>query len=200
MPEIVKHESTLKSFNRLTQNAPWTPFKEPDKGPFTDIDKAEHALFDDLSKEYDRNATRLDSTKGYKTFVKAWDLELAARYTRKLEGEDVTLINRKSYIQLQQHFDNVARHKELLKLASQQDEGDVQMEREFRITRRLMRPHQEAIACQAIQCQPQLGVPQFGVPMALNNEVTGAAFRRNMVANPPFLYRPIRAERNNAIT
>ena len=87
LPEILQCESAHESFCRLTKNAPWTPFKEPNKGPFDEVDKVEHALFDALSPSCDRTATRLDSAKGCKTFAKAWDLELTSLHTRELEGE-----------------------------------------------------------------------------------------------------------------
>jgi len=134
LPEIPQPESTHESVCRLTKNAPWTPFEEPNKGPSDEVDKVKHALFGALSPNCDRTGTRLDSAKGCKTFAKAWDLELASLCTRKLEGEAVTLTNRKSCLQLQQHFDNLVRHKESLALAAARDEGDIHMEEELRAT------------------------------------------------------------------
>jgi len=189
---ILEHERTYDTFVRKTQQAPWVPFKLPkEAATFTALDKAEMKLFEEMEGSYDRNATRLDSTKGYKTFVKAWELQLANTLRASLDGEDVQVIHRKSYLQLQQHYDDVQRHNELLLLNSKEDPQLREVEKVFRSTRKEMTPHQSAITCNPdVQYNRQHGRVQFGVPMALNTHIVANVFFVNgATAAVPITYR-----------
>mgnify|MGYP007080208264 CR=1 FL=1 len=178
VPVIQEHESTYVTFAKRTQQAPWVPFRHPRlAASFSSLDKAEHKLFDEMEGLCDRNCKRLDSARGYKRFEKAWDLHVANTLWASLNGEDVQLINQKSCIQLQQHFDNLQKQKELLALNSSNDPELKRVEEVFRQTRRQMAPHQSAATCDpAIQYNRALGAPQFGVPMALNTTIAANAF------------------------
>jgi len=116
LPLIADHESTYQTYLARTQEAPWVPLAHPkDAANFTDLDKAEHELFDTLSPTYDRQLKKLDAPKGYKTFAKVWDLHVANRLKESLQGEeDVLLINRLSHTQLQDHCDNKEKHEQLM--------------------------------------------------------------------------------------
>jgi len=180
VPEIVKNQSAYANFSRATKEQPWVPFRsQRDASSFNEVDNEEMSMFDEMRESYDRHAKRLDSGKGYKTFAKAWNLRVANLYKAKLDGMKVTVVNRKSYVQLQQHCDDVERHKELQALSRKRSDPAMQrMEDVFRTTRRAMAPHQEAVICDPIDYNNirGLGRPQFGVPLALNTEITANAF------------------------
>jgi len=59
-----------------------------------------------MSPSYDRNLKRLGALKGCKMFAATWELHVANLCKWKVEGVvGAVLINRKSYMQLQEHFD-----------------------------------------------------------------------------------------------
>jgi len=177
LPTVLDKESMCDTFKRTTANVPWVPFKHPkDSATFTDLDKYEHELFDIMSADYNRQL-KLSDIKGYKAFSKAWDLQVANLFRRKLDGEDVQTINRKSHAQLQQHHDNLKKHKELLRLAETTDPAFTRLNQKFRNTRRLMAPQQTAITCQPYRHDNTLGRANFGVPLPLNPEIAANAFQ-----------------------
>ena len=93
LPKIIDSESTHATFIRKSMETPWVPFRHPSESTqFTELDKAEHALFDSMTDDYDRNQRRLDSGKGYKQFEKAWDLHVANLFKAKLEGNNEVLV------------------------------------------------------------------------------------------------------------
>lgn len=143
---------------------------------FTDGDKAEHKLFNELEGNYDQNCNNLNGPRGYKTFTILWDNFVANSHKRRIEGEEATLITRKSYTQLQDHFDTLKKQKDLLSLASKTDAGNKHVENVFRETRQEMAatPFQDVHTCQPMQ-YPLFGRAVFGVPVALN---TGIALSR----------------------
>jgi len=192
LPSILKAETTHETHCRLTKNAPWIPFKHPKHAStFTDLDKAEHKLFMEMSPSYDRNLKQLDAPKGHKTFAAAWEQHVANLYKRSVESEvGGTILNRKSYTQLQDHYDIIKKQQELLALASKEDAGNKNIERVFKETRTEMRlmPQQDAHNCGPVQ-HPQVGRPTFGVPFALNTNAAARAFEVNQGAGPPMLFR-----------
>ena len=190
MPQIFENERTHDTFVRKTQERPWTPFAHPkDAHCFTPLDKAEHASFDDMVPACSRKAKGLDGPRGFKTFAKAWDLHVANRIRDCHNGEEAQKINRKSYLQLQQHFDNLVKQKELLAEAASNDKEMKEIERMFKATRKELQPHQSATnRLTNISYEHNLGQPQFGVPIALNTPILANAFQRNQcTAGPPIV-------------
>lgn len=186
-PTVLQNERTYDTFVRKTQSAQWVPFAHPkDSAFFTAKDVAEYKLFEEMSVAYERNCGRgLDSSKGYKTFARAWDLHVFNLCRAAINGSDDEMINRKSYVQLQNHYDNLQKQKEYQSMST--EIGNLtEVENVFRTTRRAMLPHQSAATELPIhQHNPQLGTPQFGVPSALNTSVAIGAFQRNLQPTGP---------------
>jgi len=188
LPTVVNKESTMEAFNRLTQGRPWVPFKNP-KEPQTELDAAECALFDDLSKSHDRHAACLNSAKGYKRFAVEWDRQVANRHKTRLSALDgstleddesdtnAVIVNRKTYLQLQQHCDNLQSQKRSAALARPNDPVRERLETDLRTSRREMAPHQSATETQPTIYNHNLGRPQFGAPTALNATIAARAVR-----------------------
>jgi len=186
----VENERTHDAFVRKTQNTQWMPFAHPkDHLSFAALEKAECRLFDELSPSCQRDCKRLDSAKGYKTFAKAWDLHVANLHRSAVEGgwgDGVQRTNRKSCVQLQERFDTLKRHKELIDLSSRHDPQLQRTECVFKRTRKDLPPHQSAASVLPdIAHNSQLGRPQFGVPMTLNTQFAAAAFQHNNTALGP---------------
>jgi len=180
VPELIQHETTYESFSRLTQQQPWMPFRNPKEASlFNDTDKAEYKLFDEMKESYDRDCKRLDAPKGYKTFAKSWNLQVSNLFKAQLDGQEVTLVKRKTCRQLQDHYDTMVKHDELKRLSEKNDPLMASMEVVFKQTRRQMLPHQSATTCRPINYNNNLGANTFGVPFALNPEVSVNAFQHN---------------------
>jgi len=192
LPTIVEGEKTYDTYVRLTNGQLWVPFKDPsEESSFTESDRAEMQLWKEMSPLYDRNATP-SSPKGYKTFADAWDNKVASIYQARLNGDDVVMINRKSYMQLQQQHDRIERQKTLLEMARQDraDPAMVAMENVFRTTRRQLPNHQEATMCQQVDYATNFGAPNFGVPFALNSTISINAFQMNVnQQHAPIVYQ-----------
>ena len=190
MPSIIESEKTCDAYVRLTQGQPWIPFKDvAEEATFSALDKAELKLWKEMSIECDRNSKTIDGPRGYKTFAVEWDRLVANMHKKKLNGEDVVTINRKSYSQLQDQCDRLKRQKELLELNQRTDPAVQRMEDVFRSTRRQLPPHQSTATCQA-QEHSQVGTPMFGIPFALNPTVAVTAFQQNdNTFGAPILFR-----------
>ena len=148
-----------------------------------------------MEPSYSRRA-KLDGPTGYKTFAKAWDLQVANMYSASVAGDTSTQrIRRKSYVQLQEHHDNLKRHKELLAESASMHSDDQmkKIERVFKDTRRQLQPHQSATPhLTNITYNPSLGRAQFGVPMALNTTIAAGAFQHNPTNNgPAIMFRTV---------
>jgi len=185
VPKVVANENTHETFCRKTNDMPWVPFAAlKDASAWSELDKAEHTLFDEMSPSYSRQAG-LDTAKGYKTFAKAWDLQVANLYSAAVTGDTgVQHVNWKSYMQLQQHYDNLKRQKELLAEAAMMntDEQMKNIDRVFKSARQDARTQPHQLATQQltnVSYNPQLGLPQFGVPLALNTNIAARAFQHN---------------------
>ena len=187
LPAIVEKESTMEAFIRLTAGRPWVPFKHP-RETQSALDAYEYALFDLLEKNYDRFCAYPNSVRGYKRFEKEWDRRVANLYREKLTqldgGEkELQVINRKTYLQLQQHYDNLAAQKRTAALVKPNDPVQKRLGEELRRSRREMPPTQEAINVRPIQYQyHQGGIPMFGAPTALNTRVAARAVTYNPAA------------------
>jgi len=125
---------------------------------------------------------------------KAWDLEVANRFREKIAGngdDTVVLIHRKTYVQLQQHYDKLEKHKSIASAAQPNNPCHDRLQHALRQTRREMPPTQEAIHCAAIECP--VGRPQFGNPAVLNQGISAAAVQHHatpVATNAHFVLRP----------
>ena len=177
---IEKNETAFETFSRLTLTQPWVPFKDPKEiSAFSDIDRAEMALFDDLQSNCDRNAT-ISSARGCKTFAKAWNLHVSSLCSMKVAGDDsVVVVNRKSTVQMQEHCDRRTKQAKLRALSDKNKNDPLmrQLEKTFHDTRTELAPHQTTAYTQPVQCFPLLGAPQFGAPHALNTNTAMNAFQ-----------------------
>ena len=76
-----------------------------------------------MESSFDRNAIP-SSRRGYQLFEKAWDRKVAERHKERvttLDDADITVIYRKSYVQLQEHYDNLQARKRHAALVQQHD-------------------------------------------------------------------------------
>mgnify|MGYP000263817394 CR=1 FL=1 len=180
VPDIVANEKTHDSFARLTEKQPWVPFKSPrESGKFTDTDRAEEALFDEMRRNYNRFQSKLEHATGCKSFARAWNFKVMDLYKQQVEGDEVTLINRKSHKQLQDCYDLLQRNKELESLQKEDDPIMARMTTKLRAAGRLLAPHQSAVNCRPINFNIQNGTPSFGAPYALNTDVAANAFQHD---------------------
>jgi len=117
------------------------PFEHPkEASTFALLDKEEHRSFNEMSESHSRLG-RLDGPKGHRTFSQAWDLHVANRVRERHEGISVQTINRKSIVQLQEHYDNLKKHQELLPESMNNNDEQLQLvERVFKRTRRELEP------------------------------------------------------------
>ena len=189
-------ETTFETFRRLTNNKMWVPFHSG-TSPMTELDRAERELFEKMKQDYSRKA-RLASPRGYSTFADAWNVEVAKRCQQKMAGEDVILINCKSVIQMQEHFDS---QKELREQAALNMNNNP-FQQELSRTIRDSRPRQPT------QVQPPQyntmpgGQIHFGAPTVLNPSITCHAINPLAMINPntqqpvpqytPFAFQPRR--------
>jgi len=198
LPRIVDRESTMEAWMRLTQQRPIVPFKSP-RLPLTELDKAEHALFDELQVNYSRHSAYLGGVRGYKRFEAEWNTEVANRYRDKLttlddagDGDAKPLVHRKTYLHLREHYDNLQSQTRTASLAGTSD-GEINcLHFQLRDSRREMAPHQEAHECQPIVYNYRnCPAPQLGNPTTLNTNITAHAFTYNQQHNNggvPFYY------------
>ena len=175
VPNIRANETTMKAYERLTNQQAWYPFSDT---PITKLDKEEFAQFDTMSEECHRNVTPR-SRQGRQAFAAAWNVEVAERYKNYIEGDQsVILIRRKSVIQLQKHYDNLQQKK---RLAQQSDsQRDEELRREWRQTLRTTRrevPDIPAMQPPAPTQYPTNGMVPFGMPMALNPTILQGAMQ-----------------------
>ena len=99
-----------------------------------------------------------------------------------LHRQDVAFVCRKSFLQLQQHHDDMKRTATSKELSSQQDSGQKEMEDVLCSTRREMAPQQAAMTCAPAHNNAvnSMGTAQFGVPFALNTDIAAAARNHNL--------------------
>ena len=184
LPRVLDGESTMEAWQRLTQQRPIIPFKNP-RLPLTALDKAECALFDELQVNYNRHSAYLGGVRGYKRFEVEWNNEVANRCREKLTtldgmGEDVQLVHRKTHLHLREHHDNLESQKRTASLAGTSDGAINRLHFQLRDTRREMAPHQEAHDCQPITYDYRNGyVAPIGNPTTLNANITANAFTHN---------------------
>ena len=185
LPSIIDKETTMEAWCRLTQGKPIVPFKNPSL-PLTDLDRAEHALFDELQTNYSRHSAYLGGVRGYKRFENEWNQHVANRFRERLTALDgssnkVQIIHRKTYLHLRDHFDNLESQKRTWSLVRPHDPARERLDRTLQHNRRLLAPHQEAHNCTpvAYNYSNNNGLPHFGNPTTLNANIAANAFTFN---------------------
>jgi hypothetical protein len=172
------------------------PFAKPED-PRTDLEEEEYTFFQKEESKYNRHAAYLNAKNGYGTFAVNWDLEVATRFKSKAAGEEVTLINRKTATQLQEHYNRLNKHLDKARLVRPSNIFRDQMENVLNTTRRERIELQGAQVTQPIQYNQNCGLPCFGNPTTLNTPIAAAAFQYNNQPNTfltaPFALRPINA-------
>lgn len=106
---------------------------------------------------------------------------MSRRFQLRTSGDDETvLIHRKTALQLQQHYDNIQKHKEKATLVHPNDEMRESLEDVLRSTRRNRSETQMAATPAVYQGNNAImGRPSFGNPTALNTPIAAAAFTHN---------------------
>jgi len=183
LPKIVDRESTMQAWEQLTQQRPIVPFKNP-RLPLTDLDKAEHALFDELSGNHTRRSAHLGGMRGCKQFEAEWSRHVVNRFREKLtrldDGtvSDVQLVHRKTCLHLRQRCDKMESSNQTASLAGTSDGAINRLRFQLQDSRREMPPHQEAHQREPFMCNcnnNQSPAP-FGNPATLNPNVAANAF------------------------
>lgn len=153
-----------------------------------------------METRFHRNV-RPRARNGYHYFANAWNLEVAERYQRYVEGEDdnVILIRRKSFMQLQKHYDNLQQKKRLAMLSDSQRDQELrnQMRIEMRETRQEVPDLPQIQNAAPIQYPTNTnGTVPFGMPMALNPTMLQGAILQaptlhvNTLKGRPFVINP----------
>jgi hypothetical protein len=194
LPEINHNESTFEAFKRLTEQHPWVPFTKPDK-PRSDMEEEEYAYFREEESKYNRHCAYLNARNGYGTFARNWDIEVATRFKDQASGnpDGKPLMNRKTALQLQEHYDRLQKHLQQAELVRPNDAFRDRLEHVFTSTRR-NRGELQASQNSGPNEYRQEGLPAFGNPTTLNTNIAAAAFQYNqnagMMTNP-FVLRPV---------
>jgi len=175
-------ETSMQSFARLTKEQPWIPFRLVNSStPKTALDLEEEALFNRLSKDYKRHVSP-GYRHGYKDFELAWNIEVAERFRKRMDdadnGTEIVLVNRKSYIQLQQHYDDVIQSDRLSKICDPACGRYNQLTQTLQQTRRQVQPPTGRIAENIVYRRTGLPTP-CGAPTTFNPAITGNAILRN---------------------
>ena len=172
-PLIRPYESTAKAHERLTNQQPWYPFHSGTAWPSA-VHQEEFAVFDTMQSRFKRGVGPR-ANGGYQYFANEWNREVANRYRQFTEGEEVTLIRRKSAIQLQEHFDRLKEKKRMAVMADSDTDRTNRIElREVMQSTRNDTVVHPIPAAQALQ-YPTGGVVPFGMPAPLNPEIIQGA-------------------------
>jgi len=177
-------ETSLQTFSRLTNQEPWIPFRPLNTTtPKTQLDFAEYQLFQTMKKDFKRHISP-GQPHGYKDFELAWNLEVAERYRKFMDSDYnntyITIINRKSFIQLQQHHDDVIESERIGRVVVNNQMttfNEVMTE-----TRQLTAPRTGRIATPMVYPATGLETP-FGAPTTLNPDIGRQGVRGNTNVN-----------------
>ena len=196
---VRKKETTMQAFQRLTNNQPWIPFYHG-VGPLTLLQQEERKLWDEMASDYKRKLLpRHRSGQGFHSFMIAWNLEAGKRYKLvAMDGDEdnVVLINKKSVIQLQEHFDWIQQN--ISSAARLESPEDVQAHRTnvetlnstLRRSRQAMVDPGPVAQAQPI-VYPQVGPCPVGNPLTFNADIVTRALQPALQRNPvPFLIQP----------
>ena len=173
-PLIRPYESTSKAFERLTNQQPWCPFHSGSTEP-SDVHKEEFAVFDTMQSRFKRGVGPR-AKHGYQEFANEWNMEVANRCLRMIDGEDdVILIRRKSAMQLHEHFDRMEEKNRMAVTADSATDKANRLD-----LREAMRSTRDGTVVAAIPTatnvqHPSLGVVPFGMPAPLNPEILQGA-------------------------
>jgi len=177
--DTLSPETSLQSFARMTNHEPWIPFRSLNSSvAATDLEREEYSLFARMKCKYKRHVSPGLPRVGYRDFELAWNMEVAERYRRKLEEEDtennIVMINRKSYVQLQQHYDDAIESERLAGICDPNCPEMKALNHTFQTTRQ-MTALPTGRNAEAIQYRATgLGTP-FGAPTVLNPTITERA-------------------------
>ncbi|CAB9515452.1 hypothetical protein SEMRO_717_G191960.1 [Seminavis robusta] len=197
LPSINLNETTMQTFTRLTEKAPWVPFSNPTDRTSTAVDVAEFALFEELRSKFDRHGG-LYGARGYHSFARRWDMEVAKVFNARIEaiGNGLTpppLICRKTYQHLQEHYDRCNNAVGIALLANPNDPNREEMERALAQTRRTLPPHQEARMATAPGFRNHgIADAPFGNPTVMNTTIAAGGMMYTETTNPaaPYVVRP----------
>jgi len=174
-------ETSMQSFARLTNDQAWVPFRKMQaSAPKTDLDMEEEGLFNKLHLDCKRNVPPGTPRHGCRDFELSWNVEVAERYRKKMEddSEDIVLINRKSYIQLQEHCDDIVESDRMSKICDPNCPQMMQLNETFRRTRQEVAAP-TGRAAETVQHR-NTGLPTpFGAPTRFNPELAQHAVIRN---------------------
>jgi len=175
-------ETSMQSFSRLTNEQPWVPFRKINATtPKTALDLEEEGLFNRLHKDYKRHVSPGTPRFGYRDFELSWNIEVAERYHKKMEvgdDEEVVLINRKSYMHLQQHCDDIVESNRMSKICDPNCQRLQQLNATMRETRQQVGAPTGRVA-ESIQYR-NTGLPMpVGAPTTFNPATTRHAIIGN---------------------
>jgi len=171
----------MQSFSRLTNAQPWVPFRKVNaSSPKTAVDLEEEGLFNRLHKDYKRHVSPGTPRHGYRDFELAWNIEVSERYRKKMEDEsdEIVLINRKSYVQLQQHFDDIVHSERMSRICDPNCLQLQQMNRTLRQTCQVVAGPRGRVA-ERIEYRNAGRPTPFGAPTTLNPDITRHAIVGN---------------------
>jgi len=173
-------ETSLQTFSRLANEEPWTPFRPINSSAEkTEQDFEEHALFQRMKKNCKRHLSPGTARAGYKEFELAWNLEVAERHRKFMNNDcmnNTVLIRRKSYLQLQQHHDDVIESERIGRLSNSRQMKDFnQIVKDARL---MTAAPTGRIAAPAQFLTTGLGTP-FGAPPTLNADIGRQGIVRN---------------------
>jgi len=197
--ETRRPETSMQSFTRLTNQQPWIPFRKVNATtPKSPVDFEEEGLFNRLHKEYKRNVSPGTPRYGYRDFELAWNIEVAERYRKKMEddNDDIVLINRKSYLQLQEHYDDILQSERMSRICDPNCNHLQQLNETMRETRQWVTTPTGRVA-ERIQYRVTGRPMPFGNPTTFNPSVTRhavTAYNGTHQAVPWTLAAPPRAE------
>jgi len=205
VPDTKAPETSMQSFDRLTNEQAWVPFG-PTKAstPKARSDLAEEALSNRMSKDCERHVSPGTPRHGHKDFELAWNIEVAEQHRIKTEDDnnDTVLINRKSHMQLRQHCDDMVQSDRLSKICDPNCTQLQQLNQTMRDTRQFVAAP-TGRAAEAVVCQDSGNPAPFGAPAAFNPSITRHA-AIGTTDRPQVAWRlgvppPIREE-NNVLT
>ena len=173
----------MQSFTRLTNQQPWIPFRKINATtPKTTLDLEEEGLFNRLHKDYRRNVSPGTPRYGYHDFELAWNIEVAERYRRKMDDdknhEAIVLINRKSYIQLQEHYDDILQSERMSHICDPNCNHLQELNQTMRETRQWVTAPTGRVA-ERIQYRATGHQMPYGNPTTFNPSVTMHAIMGN---------------------
>jgi hypothetical protein len=175
LPDVFGRETTLETFSRLTNKAPWVPFRMPNStSAATNVDITESALFDEMKINYNPDATTGPAT--YKRFMVAWNDEVTRRFEDWCrQGDAVTQIRFKSEKFLRDYHIASTELSSLRSIIPTGDDPDRnRFHDELHNTRQQLPITAAAATMRPTAYVNNGGVVPFGNPTVLNAQITMA--------------------------